>query len=145
MSKINIFLIISVFFTSFFINCQDKKEIGVPNVYVNFYVDTDLPQYFPLKNIGGIVFIDNEGYNKNGIILFCSGIDEYKAYDRTCTYKIADNCKLDKDKSSITNVFCPCCNSKFELFSGSKVSGNAIYPLKEYNVTVVGSRLNITN
>lgn len=142
MSKINIFIVIIAFF---FANCEGKKENVIPNVYVNFYVDTDLPQYFPLKSIGGLVFVDNEGYNQNGIVLFCSGIDEYKAYDRTCTYQIINNCKLNKDKNSITGVFCPCCYSKFELYSGSKVAGKATYPLKEYNVTVVGSRLKITN
>lgn len=145
MSKVNIFLVIFVFFVLFFESCEDKKETMLPNVYVNFYVDTDLPQYFPLKNIGGLVFIENEGYNKNGIILFCSGIDEYKAYDRTCTYQIVNHCKLDKDKNSITSVFCPCCHSKFELFSGSRIAGEATYPLKEYNVTLVGSRLMVTN
>lgn len=145
MRKTYKFLIIYICLILFSTNCEDKIQSAIPNVYVNFYIDTDLPQYLPLKNISGSVFINNEGYNKNGIIIFCSGIDEYKAYDCTCTYQVEKNCKLDIDKNSIVNVICPCCSSRFELFSGNKTSGKAIYPLKEYRVIVNGSRLIVTN
>lgn len=125
--------------------CKDKQQMSIPNVYVNVRIDIDLSEYWALKNPQGHVILKNEGYNHNGIIVFCTGENEYKAYDCTCPYQVPKNCKVQIADNSIIQVSCPCCKSRFDLYYGNKTSGVAEYPLKEYNVTASNSILIISN
>ncbi len=144
-SKIDTFSIIYAIIVFFFVSCTDENQDIIPFTYVNYTIDLQNPDYLDLLNVSGSAYINGEGYNRNGIIVYRSGIDEFKAYDRTCTYKVPDNCSVEKSSNSIVNVICPCCDSQFGLMYGSVSKGPANYALKEYQTTFDGTYIRIFN
>ena len=142
-SKIHIFLLLAILFslTTF---CNDPNQGTIPYAYVNISIDLQDPEYINLQNVGGTEMITG-GYNNNGIVVYRSGIDEFKAYDRTCPYNIEDDCRVYIDSTSQVLVKCPCCGSKYELVYGSVVQTPAKVPLKEYNTSFNGDYLRIYN
>ncbi len=144
-SKINTFLVIYIIIVIFFASCADDNQDIIPYAYVNYTIDLQNPVYIDLLNVSGSAYIEREGYNGNGIIVYHSGIDEFKAYDRTCTFKISDNCSVEKDENSIVNVVCPCCKSQYELMNGSVSKGSSIKALKAYRTSFDGTYLRIFN
>ena len=139
-TKLNFFLIITLI-SIFFIKC-DKNQSNIPNVYVNFTIYLDSPEHIDLAVVGNLVFI-NRGVN--GIVIYRSGIDEFHAYDRTCTYNPDDNCAVTNDENSSVLVKCLCCGSKFSLSYGDVTEGPATIPLKEYNTNFNGTSLHVYN
>lgn len=137
--------IIYILITFLFLSCDNNKSDTFPYAYVNVTLDLQNPLYLDLHNVSGSVIVVNEGYNRNGIMVYRSGIDEFKAYDCTCTYIIPDNCSIKQSENSIVKAVCPCCDSEFELFYGSVSIGPAITPLKEYQTSYDGVFVNIRN
>ena len=87
----------------------DSEESYIPNVFVNIHVDLSLPEYSSLDILGNSMFI--EGGNA-GIIIYHFAINEYKAYDRNCSYEPSSTCaKIDSISSGI--AICGCCSSAF--------------------------------
>ncbi|RLD63071.1 MAG: hypothetical protein DRJ01_04680 [Bacteroidetes bacterium] len=139
-TKLNLFLVIFIV-SILFIRC-DKQEY-IPNTYVNFNINLDDPVYLDLTVIGNHVFLKNAGVN--GIVVYRSGPNEFKAYDRTCTYLPEKNCAVVDDNNSTVLVKCPCCGSKFSLDYGYATEGEATRPLKEYNTNFDGTFLHVYN
>ena len=123
-------------------NCtkQDTEHL-IPVVNVNINISTNLAQYNQLNIDGGWVYLEG-GYN--GIIVYRSSIDNYKAYDRQAPYKVKDVCKINIDDSQVI-VTDSCSGSSWLLYDGQVVTGPATYPLKEYETYYDGSILSITN
>ena len=140
-TKLPIFLTITLI-SILFIRC-DKNQSNIPYVYVNFPITIGDPEYFDLEAVGNHVFIKNAGVN--GIIIYRSSINEFHAYDRTCTYKPEKNCAVIDDSTSSILVKCPCCGSKFGLDYGYVTSGPATRPLKEYHTSFDGVTLHVYN
>ncbi len=140
-TKLNIFFIITLI-SIFFIKC-DKNQSNIPDVPVNFTINLDDPEYIDLAAVGNHVFMKNAGVN--GIIIYRSSIEEFHAYDRTCTYNPDDNCAVTNDENSPILVKCPCCGSKFSLYDGSVTGGPATRPLKEYKTSFDGTFLHVWN
>ncbi|HXB10753.1 MAG TPA: hypothetical protein VNZ45_02110, partial [Bacteroidia bacterium] len=86
---------------------------GVPNVGVNFSVNTLLPSYYPITVVGGSMEVTG-GYD--GIILYRADINTFNAFDCCCTYDGASNSKavVVIQSNKITAV-CPVCGSSFLL------------------------------
>ncbi|MCK5822874.1 MAG: Rieske 2Fe-2S domain-containing protein [Bacteroidales bacterium] len=139
-TKLYLFFIISII-SILFIKC-DKQDY-IPNTYVNFNINIDDPLYLDLAVVGNHVFLKNVGVN--GLIIYRLGINEFIAYDRTCTYKPEDNCAVVSDENSTVLVKCPCCGSKFSLDYGYATEGKATRPLKKYNTNFDGSFLHVYN
>ena len=131
-----IFIAISILF----IRC-DKSNI--PDAPVNFTIEIDDPLFLDLAVIGNHVFIKNAGVN--GIIIYRSGINEFIAYDRTCTYKPEENCAVIDDENLMGYVQCPCCGSKFSLAYSYPTEGEATRSLKKYNTNFDGTFLHVYN
>jgi len=144
-SKIIRFSIIYTIFFILFTSCEDERVNIIPYVYVNTTIDMQNPVYIDLLNVGGSSYINYEGYNGNGIIVYHSGIDEYKAYDRTCTFQVQNSCAIETNENSFITAICPCCESEFELSYGTVSKGPAFAPLKEYRTSFDGSILHIYN
>ena len=140
LSNLNLilFIFILIFSSS---NCKKSSET-FPNVAVDVYVDLNTVDGSRLNTIGNYVYLGNCGYNKNGIIVYRLSQDEFKAYDRTCTYNISNNCRVRVDASSIFAID-SCCGSKFLLMDGSVSVKPATIPLKEYSATLNGTILHI--
>lgn len=138
----------SIFFSMFFLiffSCDEQIGSSIPYVQVNVSIDIQDPRYNELFLVSGRAYIENEGYHRNGIVVYQWSIDEFKAFDRTCTYKIEDNCAVTFDERNVTRVNCPCCKSVFDLIYGTATSGLATENLKEYRTSFNGTTLRIYN
>ncbi len=130
----------------FFIACsasgckKDKSE--VPNTQVDIYVYTSSPQYNHLNTPGNWAYVTG---GVRGIIVYRRSIEEFKAYDRSCTYQPANSCEIVSIDS--TNIFAvdACCGSKFQIIDNTVVNGPASQPLREYNTHYDGNTLHIYN
>ena len=120
-------VIILLFLILFFLRC-DNKQNPVPNVYVDFTINLSDPQYNSVTIPGNYLYLTG---GVNGIILYHTIDDQYKAFERTCTYD------PDKGRVSVTSdqFFAEdsVCGSKFSLLVDGIVEQRpAEFPLKQY-------------
>ncbi|MEE2931338.1 MAG: hypothetical protein VX370_02295 [Bacteroidota bacterium] len=122
-------LLFLVVFLIFNFSCFDEKNY-IPIVSVNIDLDLNLPEYEQLNTIGSSLFITG---GVKGIIVYHFAINEYRAYDRNCSYEPSLQCaRIDSIYSSI--AFCGCCSSAFLLDqNGMAANSPAINPLREYS------------
>ena len=114
-------------------SCDDIQDSQVPDVPFSFpvYLSIDTALQFP----GNSVYFPGYGYG--GVIVYCAGVDEYYAFDATCTYEINNTCRV---KNSGVLGECSCCKSKFLFVSnGYPADGPAAAPLRQYQVAKVNS------
>ena len=121
--------------------CNDESDF-IENVYVNEFIDLSLPQYSEIIQNGSSIFIDG---GIEGIIIYHSIGQEYKVYDRNCSYEPSLNCSsIDSVNSGI--AYCGCCPSAFSIFnSGEAINAPALLPLKQYNWSLNNSTIRIFN
>ncbi len=137
MKKI-IFSIITVLLFS----CSAEEDY-IRNIYVNCQIDLSLPEFSKLNTNGNSMFIENHG-NK-GLIIYSFSNNNYKVYDRNCSFSPSNSCaRIDSINSNI--AFCGCCPSAFLLDqNGQAVNSPAILPLKKYNYYLEGTLITIYN
>ena len=143
--KVLFIVLTFLFFLAGIPGCKDDMESTVPYVPVNFNLNpTNLIE---LNIAGGSVYLKNLGHG--GIIVFRDLTDEpnpFLAYDATCTYEVSPSCRVEVEEGSGL-AECPCCHSKYVLFSasGSPTNGPAKEPLKQYHTSYSGGIINIKN
>lgn len=124
-------------------SCRKSKETTqVPLVSVNFYIYTTDPLYSSLQVNGGYVYY-NAG--SRGVIIYRKSQDEFRVYDRHCTYNISDPCGKVKVDANVITATDTCCGSSFSLTDGSVLKGPASSPLTSYPSTLEGHRLHVYN
>ena len=115
---------------------------GVPNVSVNFTIDTYLPQYNNLTVIGGWMYVSG-GYLNHGLIIYRASSSQFYAMDRTCTYNNAGVVQVLKN--GIMSVDSSC-GSQFTITTAGSVSkGPAGLSLKNYQTSFDGEYLTVMN
>lgn len=137
-------------------SCNKKNDV-IPDVYVDFTIDINDPQFFNLNSYGGSDTVDARtnnwgtraaGYSGNGIIV-TSGFTEYYAYDRTCPHDYEVNnlsIQVRLDKVNFAKAVCPKCGTVYELMSfGTPSSGTGRYPLKNYKTSFDGRFVRVWN
>jgi len=119
-------------------SCVKTEDQIVPNVRVEIYFSPDLPEYITLSSPGNAYLKHDVGYNRNGVIIFRNSIEEFTAYDATCPQHIeTKTAVILDDNGSGGQATCPKCSTIYYFYSyGSASKG---YPLKQYNVTKVGT------
>ena len=122
-------------------SCNSKKDY-VKEVYVNILLDLSLPEYSDLQISGNSIFIEG---GVEGIIIYHGVGDDYKVYDRNCSYEPCLACAvIDSVNSGI--AYCGCCTSMFLLEQdGAATNSPALLPLKAYYFTLDGSQMRISN
>lgn len=150
-TKIEFFSIVAALLISL-TSCSKQKYDVIPDVYVNFTIDLvyDIEFSRTLSAIGDHAIVTSRtnnwgvssaGYNGNGIIVFRSGMDEFKAYDRTCPHDYEVNGIDVKLNVDFMNAVCPACNAVYSLSAnGTPVSGPSQYPLKNYKTSFFEGR-----
>lgn len=122
----------------------------IPNVPVNITINTELPSYYHLKNVGTYVY---EPGGSRGVLLIHNFDDRYYAFERTCTYKPDLQCSKIYVDSIALNLRCggfgdtswvSCCSSLYG-FDGIPTNGPSRFQLKQYRVYQNGSILTIKN
>ena len=114
-----------------FSSCDENKN-PIPTVPVNFYIDLTNTDYYDLQSVGGYVYVTG---GVNGILIYRSSADEFKAFERTCPYD-PDCGRVTVDEGRFNAIDTLCCQSEFSLLLDGAVSqGPAQYPLKQYTCT----------
>jgi nitrite reductase/ring-hydroxylating ferredoxin subunit len=135
-------------------SCNKNRNDVIPDVYVNFILNLDDPQFVTLNAMGGSDTVDAHtnnwgseaaGFNGNGIIIY-RGPDEFYAYDRTCPHDYAVNGLSIKVKIDFILAVCPKCGTTYSLAAfGTPASGIGRYPLKNYRTSFVGRYVTVQN
>jgi len=142
-TKIALTLIIATIISVFY-SCTEEEPVIVPDVYVYFTINLDLPQFNHLKSINNAVKVNNEGYNNNGVIVYRLSYDDYYAFDATCPQhvNVSTSVTLD-DSGSGGGATCPHCSTTYSFFNYGQASNG--YPLKRYKVNLSGNLLTVSN
>ena len=122
-------------------SCNSKDDF-IQDVYVNEFVDLSLPIYSEISIPGNSMFIDG---GVEGIIIYHGFSDNYKIYDRNCSYQPSLACSfIDSINSGI--AYCSCCTSAFLVSNTAEaINSPALLPLKEYNWSISNNILRIFN
>jgi len=151
-SKISFFLITLAL--TFIIGSCNKNNDVIPDVYVDFTLDLNDPEFLDLSSLGGSAIVDEKtnnwgiraaGYDQNGIIIY-SGLDEFYAYDRTCPHDYSVSGASIKINVDFIKAICPSCSTSYELAAyGTPASGVGRYPLKNYKTSFDGRFVRVWN
>lgn len=134
--------ILLLLFFAFFFSCKDEENNNIPLTEVNIFIQLDDPDYIRLKTVGGWEYISG---GSRGIIVFRNSQNQFKAYDRHCTFQPSSTCALVSVDANNITASDDCCGSSFLLTNGSVSKPPASTGLKEYNTFFDGTVLRITN
>jgi len=97
-----------------------------------------LPEYSNLQASGNSIFIKG---GVEGIIIYHGVGNDYKVYDRNCSYEPSLSCsKIDSVDAGI--AYCGCCPSAFLLSNDANVLNSpALLPLKSYNWSLANNNV----
>lgn len=136
-----------LFFASallFHFSCKDdnRNNSNIPLVEVNFAIPINDPAYLNLQTPGGWEYISG---GSRGIIIYRVSQDEFKAYDRHCTFQPSSTCAIVSVDANNITASDNCCGSSFILTDGSVTKPPANFPLKQYNTSFDGTIIYVTN
>ena len=136
------FSICLFFFGFLLIGCESSDpEDQIPLAIVNETINLTNQQYLNLQFVGGHVNISG---GVRGIILYHASNNEYRAFERNCSFEALNNCaRVEVDGSGLFLID-TCCVSTFS-FDGFPTGGPAGLPLRLYNTILEGNLLTITN
>lgn len=150
-TKSGLFLVLLI--TSFLlITCNKNDDFPIDTGYVNITIRPNSTEYIELNNVGGWVYLTADEPSR-GIIVYRMTMDEFKAYERTPTYK-PDSCCIYEPYIKLTKVIVEesgitaldtCSGTQYLLIDGSVIAGPAQYPLVPYNTDYDGEYLHIYN
>jgi nitrite reductase/ring-hydroxylating ferredoxin subunit len=127
------------------VGCEpDLSDDAIP--YTPFdviYLNLNLPEYNILKTDGGFKSLNEGGYK--GLIVYRQNASNYLAYDKYCSYQPNSACATVEVHVSTLYMLCACCNSTFDLATGYPTGGPAWRPLRQYETSLNGSELVITD
>lgn len=131
-----------IIISTFLIGCTKDTEQSIPLVRVDSIIYTNNPSFNAISVPGTWTYING---GSRGIIIYRVSNEEFKAYDRHCTYDSGNSCALvSVDGTNITGMD-DCCGSTFILTDGSVTKGPASLPLKQYQTSFDGAVLRIFN
>jgi Rieske Fe-S protein len=138
----SIFVVITVLLVILFQSCKENQQGPIPYAPVNVYLALNEPSNANLLPIGGWVYATG---GVKGLIVYHSGIDEYVAYARNCTYDAYGSCVTLYVKQAEQAAADSCCGSKFSLIGGTVLNGPATYGMVQYQTSLSGQVLHIFN
>src|SRR5690554_456102 len=109
--------------------CKDKDD-RVPYVLVDITLYLDLPEFANLVTPGGYATISG---GSMGIVIYRRSEEEFSAFDRHCTHKVSEYCRIHVDENTGITAICECCGSVFSIYDGIPVEGEAQRSLLRYN------------
>ena len=135
-------IVCSILITALLLSSCINKEDYICNTYINIDLDLSLPEYSDLTALDNSIFIEG---GCAGIIIYHFATNEYKVYDRNCSYEPSLACSfIDSVNSAV--AYCGCCSSAFLLSQdGAAANAPALLPLKMYNWSLTNDILRISN
>lgn len=127
------------------VSCEpDRSDDVIPwQPFDVININLNLPEYINLKMDGSYIYINDGGVR--GIILYHQSGSLYRAFERNCSYQPNSACATVEVHPSTLYMFCPCCSSSFDMATGYPSGGIAWRPLNQYQTSVNGSTLTITD
>jgi hypothetical protein len=123
--------------------CSTEQQQIVPYVIVQIDINLDWPQFNALNSVNNAIIYPSAGYNRNGVIVYRNSIDEFTAYDATCTQHIETKTAVVlNNNGSGGQATCPQCKMVYYLSGYGSSKG---FPLQRYNVTKSNNYLFIYN
>lgn len=122
------------------VSCKkDESNDEIPNVHVDFTMNLNLPEYFPLTAPGGWMYVTG---GVKGIVIYRLTLNDFFAIERNCSYQPANGNRVSVDTTNTAFLRDDACGSKFNMINGGSVeNGPATRPLKRYNATYDGSSM----
>jgi hypothetical protein len=123
--------------------CSDKNQVspGLPDPPVNIQVVLSNIEYRALRLDGGAVRLPGGTY---GIVLYRQNASTYRAFERLCPWQPQTHCaKMNVDPSTLF-MRDSCCGTQWN-WAGEAIGGPGGLPLKQYNTSLNGGILYITN
>jgi len=133
----NSIYILTISILIFSCNTEDNY---IQEVYIDEFINLDL--HSELTSSGSAIFIEG---GVEGIIIYHGVGNDYKVYDRNCSYEPSSACSvIDSINSGI--AYCGCCPSFFLISdNGRSLYGPALLPLKSYHWSLDNNILTISN
>lgn len=136
----------AIFCILLFIMCTTsgcrKSRNQIPNTPIDLYIDTKLPSYISLNNVGGWIYAPS-GYK--GLIIYRRSQDAFNAYERACPYDPTDDCSLVEVLKDYITAVDSCCGSQYLITDGNVIKGPATQTLQQYQTTFDGTILHVFN
>ncbi len=126
----------------FMLGCSKDENQNIPLVRVDLLIYTNDPAFNVISVPGTWTYING---GSKGIIIYRVSNNEFKAYDRHCTYDVNNSCSLVSVEASNISATDDCCGSQFLLTDGSVIKNPASLPLKQYQTSFDGAVLRIYN
>lgn len=135
---------------------KNNVNPNIPDAIIRIDINPNSSFYQSLNTVGGWVYIDNGNQGalisseSRGVIIYRSGVSEFKAYDRippnnpnqcctgsVCTkLVVGNNYPFAKDD---------CTGNLYSLLDGSLFKGSGRYPMVSYHAVYDGSMLHVFN
>ncbi len=129
-------IIIKIVCCLFLIGCEKDTQHPVPFVKVDFTVN--LESAYELNTINSSL---NYSGGYRGVVIYRLAEDEFKAFDRACTYDTNEQIKvIDPPLAE-----CKECESSYLLIDGSVVDGPAVHQLRQYQTSLDDPFLHVFN
>lgn len=137
------FLIFSTLNTS---SCSRTQETVscFPEVTIQVMLNLNLPAYYPLQNIGGWIYLNEQSAGTRGLIVVRTNTG-FKIYDRNAPHICPDNNTTLEVKDNI-KVICPKDGAEWILLTGQPTAIAQVPPKTyHYNYDAGSNILNIFN
>ncbi|HEU5148564.1 MAG TPA: hypothetical protein VFT90_17675 [Chryseosolibacter sp.] len=106
-------------------------------------INLNLPEYIHLQSDRTYAYLNDGGVR--GIIVYHESGNNYIAYERNCSFQPNSACATVEVHVSTLYMLCPCCSSSFDLATGFPTGGPAWRPLRQYETSLTGSTLTVTD
>jgi nitrite reductase/ring-hydroxylating ferredoxin subunit len=113
-----------------------------PAAFSTLTINLNLAEYQDLKTKGSLEIND---IGVRGVILYKVNESTYHAYEKNCSYHPNDACATVSVDASTLFMIDYCCNSTFALATGYPTSGPAWRPLRQYETSLTGQTLTISD
>ncbi len=120
---------------------------AIPSLSFSTQLNVTNQQYQALRFDNGVVTLPASGINGGGVkglLVVRQNANTYLAFERNCPYQPYDACSTVSIDRSRLFFRDSCCTSQFD-FRGNVTGGPALRPLRQYNTSLSGSILTITN
>lgn len=140
-----------------------KRNSFLGEARFSYTINTNLPAYNSLKTPGSTVFIPAPSAGIKGVFVTYLGGNTYRAWEAACPNHNLTDCQAmhcaegskdvgfqpcEDNSHNYTMAMCPCDKTVYHLLNGQPIAtGNItnIYPLLNYNVTLAGEQITISN
>lgn len=132
------------------VGCAENQVLRNPYLIEASFdaqIDTRLPLYSELQQIGVTVTLPSQLGGIQGIHLTQVGIDSYRAFEVACPNHQPSSCSATRASGTSARCSCPD-DLSYSLFTGqllNRQGENTLFDLKEYAVRVEGPVIYVFN